>query len=88
MFMNATMSSPLHHLQLLQNASVVLVLVNPSSFGAGYQQSCHWGVISFHTHGLNKVASPLFDCIAPPDPARRIDKLRTLHPPHLYTLQL
>jgi hypothetical protein len=45
-------------------------------------------IISFHIHGLKKVASPLFDCIAPPDPARRIDKLRTLHLPHLYTLQL
>jgi hypothetical protein len=44
MFINTTMSSPLHHLQLLQNASVVLVLVDPSSFGAGYQQSCHWGI--------------------------------------------
>jgi len=45
-------------------------------------------VISFHTYGANKIASPLFDCIAPPDPARRIDKLSTLHLPHLYTLQL
>jgi hypothetical protein len=45
-------------------------------------------VISFHTHRLKKGASPLFDCIAPPDPARRIDKLRTLHLSHLYTLQL
>jgi hypothetical protein len=45
-------------------------------------------VISSRTHGLNKVASPLFDCIAPPDPARRIDKLSTLHFPHLYALQL
>jgi hypothetical protein len=45
-------------------------------------------VINFHSHGLNKAALPLFDCIAPPDPVRRIDKLCTLYLPHLYTLQL
>jgi hypothetical protein len=83
--MNTTTSPRLHRPQTLQN--VVLVLAEPSSFVAGYQQSCHWGSRQ-HTHGLNKVASPLFDCIAPPDPARRIDKLRTLHLTHLYTLQL
>jgi hypothetical protein len=44
--------------------------------------------ISFHTHELNKATLPLFDCIVPPNPARRIDYLRTLHLPHFFTLQL
>ena len=41
--LNTMTNPPLHRLQTLQSAYVLLVLAEPSSFVAGYQQSCHCG---------------------------------------------